>query len=171
MAGSPDTVRLNGPLPLALDPRTNISPIYQPIKGAAFSGAESPTTARPLEMDDDDFQEPTVLSGTASPSRPDQGDNTAKPTTTTATTTTTTTTTASKPESPTAGSGGDAEAPPKPPRPMTETQKNTITLKEAFPTVDDAVIRAVLSASGGQVEPAFNALLGMYIRDCMIMLL
>lgn len=50
--------------------------------------------------------------------------------------------------------------PPKPPRPMTEAQKNQIILKEAFPTVDDGVIKAVLSASGGRVEPAFNALLG-----------
>lgn len=52
-------------------------------------------------------------------------------------------------------------APPKPPRPMTETQKNELTLKEAFPSVEPNVIRAVLSASGGHVEPAFNALLGM----------
>lgn len=43
---------------------------------------------------------------------------------------------------------------------MTEAQKNQITLKEAFPTVDDNVIKAILRASGGQVEPAFNALLG-----------
>lgn len=34
-------------------------------------------------------------------------------------------------------------------------------LKEAFPTVDSSVIKAVLRASGGQVEPAFNALLGI----------
>ena len=52
-------------------------------------------------------------------------------------------------------------APPKPPRPMTEAQKNELTLKEAFPSVDDSVIRAVLRASGGRVEPAFNALLEM----------
>jgi hypothetical protein len=50
--------------------------------------------------------------------------------------------------------------PPKPQRPSTETQTNELILKEAFPTVDDGVIKAVLRASGGKVEPAFNALLG-----------
>ena len=38
------------------------------------------------------------------------------------------------------------------------------TLKEAFPSIDAAVVRAVLRASGGHMEPAFNALLGKY-RD------
>lgn len=50
--------------------------------------------------------------------------------------------------------------PPKPPRPMTEAQKNEMMLKEAFPSVDLGVIKAVLRASGGKVEPAFHALLG-----------
>ncbi|KAK6447677.1 hypothetical protein FP744_10003927 [Trichoderma asperellum] len=66
--------------------------------------------------------------------------------------------------SPMLGSRQSSEGPtppPKPPRPMSEAQKNQITLKEAFPTVDDNVIKAVLRASGGQVEPAFNALLGV----------
>ena len=35
------------------------------------------------------------------------------------------------------------------------------TLKEAFPSVDDAVIRAVLRASSGRIDSAFNALLEM----------
>jgi len=35
------------------------------------------------------------------------------------------------------------------------------TLKEAFPSIDGAIIKAILRASGGRVEPAFNALLGM----------
>ncbi|KZZ96872.1 CUE domain protein [Moelleriella libera RCEF 2490] len=52
-------------------------------------------------------------------------------------------------------------APPKPPRPTTESQKNEMILQEAFPSVDAAVIRAVLRASGGKPEPAFNALLEM----------
>lgn len=41
------------------------------------------------------------------------------------------------------------------------------TLKEAFPNIDVAVIKAVLQASGGSVEPAFNALLGShpYLRS------
>ena len=33
-------------------------------------------------------------------------------------------------------------------------------MKEAFPSIDAAVVKAVLRASGGKVEPAFNALLG-----------
>lgn len=53
------------------------------------------------------------------------------------------------------------EAPPKPPRPLSPQQQAENTLKEAFPSIDAAVIKAVLTASGGRVEPAFNALLGM----------
>ena len=52
-------------------------------------------------------------------------------------------------------------APPKPPRPLSPMQQNKVTLKEAFPSVDDNVIEAVLMASSGNIEPAFNALLGM----------
>ncbi|KAI9889878.1 MAG: ubiquitin-binding protein cue5 [Vezdaea aestivalis] len=48
--------------------------------------------------------------------------------------------------------------PPKPPRPRDQAEA---TLREAFPSIDGAVVKAVLAASGGQVEPAFNALLGM----------
>jgi hypothetical protein len=51
-------------------------------------------------------------------------------------------------------------APPKPPRPLNPQQQAENTLKEAFPGIDAAVVKAVLMASGGQVEPAFNALLG-----------
>jgi hypothetical protein len=61
----------------------------------------------------------------------------------------------------------DTPAPPKPPRPLTEQQKNEQTLKEAFPTVDAAVIKAVLSASRGQIEPAFHALLEMSDPDAV----
>lgn len=50
--------------------------------------------------------------------------------------------------------------PPKPPRPTNPQLQAEATLKEAFPTIDVAVIKAVLRASGGKVEPAFNALLG-----------
>jgi hypothetical protein len=35
------------------------------------------------------------------------------------------------------------------------------TLVEAFPSIDAKVVKAVLVASGGKVEPAFNALLSM----------
>ena len=92
------------------------------------TGAESPTTARPLEMDDDDVQESGVL-GSDAPGGP-------KPATV------------------------EDEAPPKPPRPLSPQQQAENTLKEAFPSIDAAVVKAVLTASGGRVEPAFNALLG-----------
>ena len=66
-----------------------------------------------------------------------------------------------KPPAPTVADEEDDAAPPaKPPRPVTEGQKNEMILKEAFPSVDLGVIKAVLSASAGRVEPAFNALLG-----------
>lgn len=55
--------------------------------------------------------------------------------------------------------------PPQPPRPLDPQVQAQKTLKEAFPTIDDAVIKAVLSASGGQLEPAFDALLGMTDPD------
>ena len=72
------------------------------------------------------------------------------------------------PTQPQAGHLSQSEdvAPPKPPRP---TKPNPVkqaenTLKEAFPSIDIAVIKAVIRASGGNVEPAFNALLGSVHR-------
>lgn len=117
---------------------------------------ESPTTARPLDLDDDEGQESGVVNdpqapgvgnaGGAAKEGKDSGGNDA-PTDTAA-----------------PASSADAAAseapPPKPPRPLTEAQKNELTLKEAFPSVDLSVIKAVLRASRGQVEPAFHALLG-----------
>ena len=100
------------------------------------TGAESPTTARPLEMDDDDVNESNLFNGGEVP--------------------TSSTTQATSAVPPTM-----ENAPPKPPRPISAQQEAENTLKEAFPTVEAAVIRAVLIASGGKVEPAFNALLGM----------
>ena len=87
---------------------------------------ESPTTARPLDFDDEP-QEP----GTAA--------------------------TATFPGAPL----NDLEsAPPKPPpRPLSPRQQTENTLIEAFPSVDVAVVRAVLMASSWEVEPAFHALL------------
>ena len=52
--------------------------------------------------------------------------------------------------------------PPKPPRPLSPSQQAENTLREAFPSIDATVVKAVLRASGGRVEPAFNALLGIY---------
>ncbi|KXT03907.1 hypothetical protein AC578_9305 [Pseudocercospora eumusae] len=61
---------------------------------------------------------------------------------------------------------GHEEIPPtKPPRPMSPMQQAENTLIEAFPTIDTKVVKAVLHASGGKVEPAFNALLGMSDPD------
>ncbi|KAI4167919.1 MAG: hypothetical protein LQ343_006789 [Gyalolechia ehrenbergii] len=62
------------------------------------------------------------------------------------------------------GSGEDV-APPKPPRPIHPLQQAENTLKEAFPSIDASVVKAVLRASGGNVEPAFNALLEMSDPD------
>ncbi|KAI1855152.1 hypothetical protein JX266_000017 [Neoarthrinium moseri] len=144
------------PLPLPLSPRS----ARQPVAGMAAptdttkqtptsSGPESPTTARPFEMDDDDVQETGVLG--------DDGTHQTS-TTTSATPAAATTTTPST---------GDEAAPPKPPRPSTESQKNQQILKEAFPDIEDGVIRAVLVASGGRVDPAFNALLSMSDPDAV----
>lgn len=59
----------------------------------------------------------------------------------------------------------DENPPPKPPRPATEQQKNEAILKEAFPGIEASVIKAVLIASGGRIDPAFNALLAMSDPD------
>ncbi|KAL9033355.1 MAG: hypothetical protein Q9214_007556, partial [Letrouitia sp. 1 TL-2023] len=59
----------------------------------------------------------------------------------------------------------DEVPPPKPPRPVNPQQQAENTLKEAFPSIDASVIKAVLRASGGSIEPAFNALLGMSDPD------
>ena len=64
-------------------------------------------------------------------------------------------------EKPKPDAGEDAP-PPQPPRPVAPEQQAENTLKEAFPSIDAAVVKAVLRASGGRVEPAFNALLGIY---------
>ncbi|KAH7320902.1 hypothetical protein B0I35DRAFT_407929 [Stachybotrys elegans] len=103
-------------------------------KNSTESAPESPTTARPLDLDDDDVQENSMLA--------DDGPAANTPTAA-------------------QGVAATEAAPPKPPRPLTETQKNELILKEAFPGVEELVIKAVLSASGGRVEPAFNALLEM----------
>lgn len=55
--------------------------------------------------------------------------------------------------------------PPQPPRPMSPQQQAQATLHDAFPSIDPAVVRAVLVASGGQIEPAFTALLSGFSRS------
>ncbi|KAJ5568804.1 hypothetical protein N7450_011290 [Penicillium hetheringtonii] len=91
--------------------------------------AESPTTARPLDFDDEPQDTGATATNTA-----------ANPQTAT--------------ETPPA-------APPKPPRPLSPREQSENTLKEAFPSVDASVIKAILTASNWNVERAFNALLGM----------
>ena len=91
---------------------------------------ESPTTAKALDFDDEPIDTP------ASPPKRTSPNTTRQP-----------------------GSGEDV-GPPKPPRPLAPEQQAEYTLKEAFPSIDAAVVKAVLRASGGRVEPAFNALLG-----------
>ncbi|TLS26086.1 hypothetical protein PpBr36_07108 [Pyricularia pennisetigena] len=117
------------------------------VSGTAVSVPESPTTARPFEMDDDDVQESTGLESSGTATAPGVAS------------TTTTGSAAAAARAP------EEAAPPKPQRPMTEAQKHQMMLKEAFPTLDDAVIRAVLTASGGKIDPAFNALLEMTDPD------
>lgn len=48
---------------------------------------------------------------------------------------------------------------------MAPEQQAENTLKEAFPGIEPSVVKAVLRASGGRLEPAFNALLGMSDPD------
>ncbi|MCJ1315059.1 ubiquitin-binding protein cue5 [Xylographa vitiligo] len=93
---------------------------------------ESPTTARELDFDDED------LSTSPRPAKPTTGSNRLPP-----------------------YSAQEDAAPPQPPRPLSPRQQSENTLKEAFPSIDAAVVKAVLTASGGQLEPAFHALLGM----------
>jgi len=91
--------------------------------------AESPTTARPLDFDDDQ----SSVSGAAVTAQ-----QSAQQTAT---------------ETPPA-------APPKPPRPLGPREQSENTLREAFPSIEPAVIKAILTASKWNVEQAFNALLG-----------
>lgn len=133
-----------------------------PIKNktTSESGPESPTTARPFDLDDDDVQESGILGG-------DDGNNT------TAAAATNTSASQAPAQAPPAQAQAQAQtptnetAPPKPPRPVSETQQNETILKEAFPSVEMSVIKAVLRASGGRVEPAFNALLGLFHRTML----
>ncbi|KHN98308.1 UBA-like protein [Metarhizium album ARSEF 1941] len=133
-------------------------PGFNQNKTSTESGAESPTTARPLEMDDDDAQDTSVIADDGPGAKTGTGSNTIIPGTPT---------TATPGGEPKAQGSPIEAAPPKPPRPVTESQKNEMILKEAFPTVDGNVIKAVLRASGGKVEPAFNALLEMTDPDAV----
>lgn len=137
---------------------------------------ESPTTVKPLDYsDDEDNQESGVTNMDSTTTKPAAATATA-----TATPTTAATTTAVSPPPPppaaaipqttttsTTTEATDEVPPPKPPRPVTEQQKNEAILKEAFPSIEASVIKAVLIASGGRIDPAFNALLGMSDPDAV----
>lgn len=58
-----------------------------------------------------------------------------------------------------------AAAPVPQPKALTPNEQAELTLREAFPSIEGGVVKAVLRASGGQIEPAFNALLGMSDPD------
>lgn len=92
-------------------------------------------------MDDDDVQESGVLGEDGHPT--------------------------SATSAPAAAAATEEVPPAKPPRPISVQQKNEQILKEAFPSLDAAVIKAVLIASGGKIDPAFNALLGMSDPDAI----
>ncbi|KAL3480119.1 hypothetical protein BJX99DRAFT_244545 [Aspergillus californicus] len=102
----------------------------KPPAGPLSPRPESPTTARPMDFDDE-FQETGV---TSAPSGPAQ-QTTAE------------------------------AAPQKPPRPLTPQQQAENTLKEAFPSIEASVIKAVLTASAFDVERAFHALLDPSAQD------
>lgn len=101
------------------------------------AGAESPTTAREMDFDDEpqDTEQVSPVKSSKSPS-PKPKVSFAEP---------------------------EEEAPPtKPPRPLSPQAQAEHTLIEAFPNIDVKVVKAVLMASGGKIEPAFNALLGTF---------
>ena len=122
-------------------------PTTNPSLQTKTSPPESPTTVRPFEMDDDDVADTSLME---EPRQPTASTAAAPLTTQTATTPTAN----SRPGAP------DDAPPPKPPRPLTEAQKNESILKEAFPSVNLPVIKAILTASSGNMERAINALLG-----------
>ncbi|EAA65545.1 hypothetical protein AN1362.2 [Aspergillus nidulans FGSC A4] len=98
----------------------------KPAAGPNSPSPESPTTARPLDFDDEIQETGVAYASSAS----------AQQTST-------------------------ETAPPKPPRPLSPRQQAENTLKEAFPSVEVSVVKAVLVASSYDVERAFHALLGM----------
>lgn len=57
------------------------------------------------------------------------------------------------------GVSDEEDAPPPPARPLSPAAQIKKDLKEAFPQIEDKYIEAVLIASEGQADPAFNALL------------
>ncbi|KAJ5151850.1 hypothetical protein N7492_010145 [Penicillium capsulatum] len=106
-------------------PTTPVKPLVAPNSPRA----ESPTTARPLDFDDEPQDSGNASAAAASTQQ--------------------------------AATETPPAAPPKPPRPLGPKEQSENTLREAFPSVDQSVIKAILNASNWNVERAFNALLGM----------
>lgn len=126
---------------------------------------ESPTTVKPLDLsDDDEPQESGVMDDTTTKTSPTK--DAAASATTPKAATVEDEVPSTLPSNPTT-TASDEVPPPKPPRPTTEQQKNEAILKEAFPGIDATVIKAVLIASGGRIDPAFNALLAMSDPDAV----
>ncbi|KAH7116195.1 hypothetical protein B0J11DRAFT_539419 [Dendryphion nanum] len=121
--------------------------LEKPTKTGASTGAESPTTARELDFDDDN-EATAPTASTAAVVAPEPVTSAPAP---------------AKSPKPGVRFSDDATEipPPKPPRPLSPQQQAENTLIEAFPSIDSKVVKAVLVASGGKVEPAFNALLSM----------
>ncbi|KAF2750121.1 hypothetical protein M011DRAFT_456064 [Sporormia fimetaria CBS 119925] len=111
-------------------------------KNGRASGAESPTTARELDFDDDN----EVPHNTEQTANPPPSSRSPKP-----------------------GvrftEGATEIPPPKPPRPVNKLQEDAKALGDMFPDIDAKVIKAVLVAGGGDVERATNALLSMSDPD------
>lgn len=101
------------------------------MKASTDAPPESPTTARPLDFDDE-AQETGTTETEATPAPPPKDEASSKPT-----------------------------------KLLSQREQNENTLREAFPAIDAAVVKAVLTASRGEVEPAFNALLGMSDPDAV----
>lgn len=55
----------------------------------------------------------------------------------------------------------EAPAPPKPARPLSPFAEKQLILTEAFPSIEVNVVRAILIAAQGQLDPAFNGLLSL----------
>lgn len=121
---------------------TEQSPV-SPIK----AGEESPRTREEMDFDDNEQETGTVSpQGQETPTKPPAKSPSPRPRV--------------------SFQEGHEEIPPtKPPRPMSPMQQAENTLIEAFPSIDTKVVKAVLIASNGKVEPAFNALLGMSDPD------
>ncbi|KAJ5827701.1 Ubiquitin system component Cue [Penicillium robsamsonii] len=110
--------KMNTPKPLAV------------LNSPTSPRPESPTTARPMDFDDEPQENGVATSSPVA-------------------------------AQPVAQPAAAEAAPPKPPRPLNPREQSENTLREAFPSIEPSVVRAVLTASNWNVERAFNALLGM----------